>query len=545
MPQVWLSPSAEAVMLAVAGWLLTYLLHSGVLLAAGLTLEGRAPGFRSPGARVLLLRVCLFGGILTATVQGATGVGPGIDVRVRESEELVARVSAAAAASPAGVSVSAAGAANGGPAAGRGRPALRYSPGDLSEVSFWSRELERGWPLFLVSTWAILALLLGARTLGGIVVLRRRLGDRSPVRSPSLRARFDELCGQLDLTRAPGLSSNSSLSAPTALPGGEVWLPESVIGTLDPAQQRAVLAHELMHVQARDPAFHLLARLLSAVLCLQPLNRIARQRLQRLSELQADQRVSDLGLGPDLAGAIIAVAERLTDHTPAPALLPDGQDQRSIADRIERLMSEGGSGIGRSQGDGGERVRFVTVGVTVALLLLVGPSVKPYKCLDLESAVQSPAETHLVEDWTGSPEVETVSSSARPPASNDAGPHGSLGGGAVTFAARDDGGLHISLQVPRGTATVRLRQGHEALRLILPGGRTQLVRPPGPRNPGEAYTRVDIRDGPSGDYVVYAPAHVRWVTVEVNGRTIAGRTGRGGSVEQLATAASPGSGTLR
>lgn len=528
-------------MLVVAGWLLTYLVHSGVLLAVGLSLEGRAPGFRSPGARVLLLRVCLLGGIFTATLQGATGVGPGIDVRARESEELVARFSTADAASPAGVGMNVAGAANGEPATGRGRPAFRYSRGDVGDLSFWGRELERGWPLFLVSVWGVLALVLGARMLGGIVVLRRRLGDRSPVRSPSLWYRFKELCGELPLTGAPALSSTSALSAPTALPGGEVCLPENAIGTLDPAQQRAVLAHELMHVSARDPAFHVLSRLLSAVLFLQPLNRIARQRLERISELRADQRVSDLGLGPELAGAMVAVAENLTDDPPAPALLPNSQDQRSIAARIERLMSEGNSGVGRSKQEGSERVRLVTVGGMLALLLLVGPSVQLHKCLDLRSVVESHVDTHIIEGWSGSPDVEMASSSGRPPASSDAGSPGSLGGGAVTFPARDDGGLYLSLQVPRGPVTVRLRQGHEALRLILPGGRDQLVRPPGPRKPVEAFTRVEIRDGPSGDYVVYVPAHVRWVTVEVNGRTIAGRAG---SVEQLATAASPRSRTF-
>jgi len=60
---------------AIASWLLTYLIHSSVLLA-GAWLASRALGERRLALQEAVLRVALVGGLLTASLQIGLGVEP-------------------------------------------------------------------------------------------------------------------------------------------------------------------------------------------------------------------------------------------------------------------------------------------------------------------------------------------------------------------------------------------------------------------------------------------------------------------------------------
>lgn len=537
MPQIWLSPTAESVLLAVAGWLLTYLLHSGILLTLGLLLDGRAPRFRSSRVRTFLLRLCLLGGVLTATVQVTTGVGPGIDFQTQESEELVASFSDASPASSRAIQEETTVRTREKAAAQFDGRTFRHIRGGVGDPAFWLREVERGWPLFLASLWGALALLFGARTLGGLYVLHRRLRDRAPIRSNAVRARFQRQANWIELNRPVEMTSTTVLPAPVALPWGEVCLPESLVEELEPREQEAVLVHELAHIEARDPIFHVLASIVSALLFIQPLNRIALRRLQDVAESYADERVSEAGLGPELANAMLANAEMIKEGVPAPALMRE-RSARSINERINKLLASGTGGRkAANEPEAGGRQSLWIGGGALVLLLLFGPSAHLHKCLDFPDRT---VETHFVERWREVPHVEAWSSSRVPAFGKDISSAGTTSPGAVPFPGEGNEAVHVRLEIPRGTATVRLRQGNEALRLILPGQHTQLVRRPDAQRPGSKLTNLLVRDGPSGDYLLYIPSDVSRVAVDVNGRSIAGPSYRPGSTTRLASTHLPG-----
>src|SRR3569623_416648 len=72
------------------------------------------------------------------------------------------------------------------------------------------------------------------------------------------------LCGVLDAP-LPQLGVSRDLDRPIAMAGQRLLIPEWAT-TPPPQQLRAVLAHELAHLERRDPQWRLLAAVSSAVL---------------------------------------------------------------------------------------------------------------------------------------------------------------------------------------------------------------------------------------------------------------------------------------
>ncbi|MDX1503800.1 MAG: M56 family metallopeptidase [Thermoanaerobaculia bacterium] len=307
----------------ILAWLLTYLVHSTVLLGAAWWAASRL-GPRRLGTQERLWRLALVGALATAAVQvaggGALAVGAPIE-----------------SAAPAGIAPVAVGIA---PAVARPAelpPAL--GGGSVTEA----RVLPGGPPadVVLAGLWLVGAALLALRLAAAERRLCRRLADRRPVDRGTAHALFQRLVAPLAGAARMRLSATGRLEVPIArgLRRPEVCLPRRVERELTPEQQESVLAHEVAHLARRDPGWRLLYRLVEAALFLQPLNRVARRRLEELAEVRCDDwAVARTGRPLTLARCLTRVAD-WTLEAKAPLAAPAMATRNSrLSVRVRRLV---------------------------------------------------------------------------------------------------------------------------------------------------------------------------------------------------------------
>jgi beta-lactamase regulating signal transducer with metallopeptidase domain len=301
-------------------WLLTYLLHSTLLLG-GAALLCRALGERRLALQEAVLRAALVGGLLTASVQVGLGLESGGGVLV------VSPVPApAVVAPPATDAVAFLGPAPVAPARAEAGTAWRGRLGSVAGL-----------------VWAGCAVVAVLRLAVGGTRLRRLLRGRRPVANHALTERFRDQAGALGLSTPVRLSATARLSVPLAagIVRPEVCLPVRVVEELEPEEQAALCAHELAHVARRDPAWILGARLIEALAPPQPLNTWARRRLQELAECLSDDLAVAAGARRDqLARSLVDVASwsiRPSFVLPEAALGAVSRRSR-LGLRVERLM---------------------------------------------------------------------------------------------------------------------------------------------------------------------------------------------------------------
>ena len=114
--------------------------------------------------------------------------------------------------------------------------------------------------------------------------------------------------GRID--RDVRLTVSDRLTSPVALGSDEICLPARALAELDPIRMESILAHELAHLVRRDPTWLTIARLIEAVFFFQPLNVLARRRMQEAAEFASDAWASTRVARPlDLAHCLARVAE--------------------------------------------------------------------------------------------------------------------------------------------------------------------------------------------------------------------------------------------
>jgi beta-lactamase regulating signal transducer with metallopeptidase domain len=294
---------------APATWLLTYLLHSSVILG-GVWLLTRAGPLSRARQRATLWKTGVLAGLVTATVQVAfpsgSPVGPDGEVgraaapgsaRVIRTARVESRGEAPlwiAPAVPARTwstacdravesTVLEARVRLADPGGGLAAPSTAEVDALVEECGGASADR---WSWLLLGLW-VAGGLLG----GGLLRRRRRRLDRTlhPPRTPNggvsaLIGRIGERAGlpSVRLLEAPGLGT------PVALTGRRVVLPSRAVHHLDEDELTAVLAHEVGHLVERDPAWLRLLLVLEALLWMQPLNRVARRAFQDASDFLAD-----------------------------------------------------------------------------------------------------------------------------------------------------------------------------------------------------------------------------------------------------------------
>lgn len=384
-----------------AAWMLTYLLHSTVLLALAAAV-GFALGERRAALQEVIWKCALIGGLATASLQAGLGWTPlagswelpgtagvvaadGSEPLQREGARRTGSTASgeAAAAGAPGQRLDGAGATrlemagrSGGGAAGShgsdtsaaspraaavagpasapasapaagGRSAdaphdraAGPSPAIAGAATRSGATLGTAWPLLAVAAWLALALFFTARLAADYLRLATRLRERWPVADGAVAALFGRLLGKSGRRRPVTLTGSERLPVPIAwgLARPEVSLPARVLRDLSPYHQESILAHELAHVLRRDPAWLAAARLLEAVLFFQPLNRLARRRLQEIAEVRCDDRAVELTGRPlELARCLTEVATwRLAGLVALP--VPSMASGSSLGRRVRRLV---------------------------------------------------------------------------------------------------------------------------------------------------------------------------------------------------------------
>jgi beta-lactamase regulating signal transducer with metallopeptidase domain len=198
------------------------------------------------------------------------------------------------------------------------------------------------------ATWPGLVWLLGALVVVLWVAWRRLLLARF-VRQQAdcvdlaVVRRVRHLATSLGIRRDVRLLQADELAAPVAF---GVWrpavaLPATFAGDFAPRQQEAILAHELAHLAAFDPAWQFFADLVCAALWWHPAAWWARHRLHATSETAADEASLLVPEGPSLlADCLVALGRRMHRSGRLVWLSAEGSGYRSaLGRRVERLLN--------------------------------------------------------------------------------------------------------------------------------------------------------------------------------------------------------------
>jgi Zn-dependent protease with chaperone function len=333
-------------------WLLTYALHSTLLLGIAWGISRRLGG-RSLRLQETLWRCAMAGALVTASAQVAfAGLGHA-SIGGRWTLATIAATDGAARPKPMGAQpvAPAAPAASGGTAAdramvgtdhaaapfratasaaGAARPAAAAAfhpavaapagPAGVAAARRFGAGVPRydralgstgRWPRLLLPAWLLGALALTLAYLRSHLELRRQLRYRPQVVGGGVLGRLARLVRASGISRKVRLTCTWRLSVPVALGAreAEVCVPPRALFQLDDEQQDALLAHELAHLARRDPLWLPLTSLVVSVLFFQPLNWLAHRRLRELSELLCDEwAVAHTGRPLSLAGCLAEVA---------------------------------------------------------------------------------------------------------------------------------------------------------------------------------------------------------------------------------------------
>jgi len=325
-------------MLLAVSWLLTYLVHSTLLIGAACVASGIGLA-RGHGARDLMWKAAIVGGLLTATVQLSLPAHPS-PARLALSADsaaptvealgtlaLAAPVAPAAPAPPARRAMGVATVAS--------TASVASAPGARRLGSFHA-----AWPGMLLELWLFgaLACLTGLALTSRAV--HRRLADRTDVTDARVVGMLEDLRARAGVTTPVRLTMSRRLSGPISFGAAEICLPERALTELGPDELRAVLAHELGHVVRGDSRWRVVSAVIAAALFLQPLNRLARRRLHEVAEYLCD----DWAAARTDGGLALArcLAEVATWIKPAPELaLVSGMASRpsQLVARVERLLA--------------------------------------------------------------------------------------------------------------------------------------------------------------------------------------------------------------
>lgn len=328
----------------VAGWLLTYLLHStGWILAAWL-ISGQRVVRLAPAAQHAVWVVSLAGGFATASLQ-LSGVTPTMAGAVRLADgagrhlgALVVNVDRDAA----GRETTRFGAVVGPVDPHRGlmqvAPPARGDGTHVSRVTVVRPPLS----LLIVALAGLVSAALLARLLWSVRELRLALRWRRDAGDTLAGHALRHLCEQSGVRRRVALSVTEALDAPAAISTSEIALPSRVLAELTPLEQEALLAHELAHVLRRDTLWLRVALLVEAIAWFQPLNHLATRRLRLAAEFAADAWAVRATRQPlRLARALARIAEWLTAARPTMSPLPTvfGAGGSPLLQRVRRLTA--------------------------------------------------------------------------------------------------------------------------------------------------------------------------------------------------------------
>ncbi len=388
----------------VAAWVLTYALHSTLLLGAawlGLQIARNT----THALRDRVWKIALFGGFATAMLQVGLGFEPlggrvvlptpfTLPLETPELKPVPVRPRPNSDSLPSETEL---------PfpihlvSTERGERVASATLRPSGEPGPWSR-LDVG-----VTAGLSLELLVGLVGLS-IAFARLRLGirGRRPVRTGVAREMLDDLARRGGIRRHVRLSSSGSLAVPVTFGvlRPEICVPARAFRELGSEGLEAILAHELGHVARRDPFWRLAARAVSSLFFFQPLNRVASRELADSAEyLSDDWAVAQTGRELALASCLTEVATWITQGSgPRTALAPAmAEGRRRLGGRVQRLLD--GRGTAR---DGNPRAVALLGAAILACVVGIAPGVAA-KTAKVERAPDSLADSTLPEEIRPTP----------------------------------------------------------------------------------------------------------------------------------------------
>jgi Zn-dependent protease with chaperone function len=267
---------------AITAWLFTYLLHSTVMISIAWLLERM---LRDPALRALAWRTALVGPLLTAGTHIAIPFG-----------------------SPLRISGEAAGALLG------PRPLLA---------------------LLVVAAWCTIVVVRTLQLVRSERRARTAIGPRNNAADPDNVAWMTRCARAAGLRRTLRLTHSPSIHSPAAFGSREICVPTALFRTLSPAEQHALLAHEIAHHVRRDPLWCGIAIAVAKVCFFQPLNHFAARQLRCTSELAADARALRVTRDPL---ALARALQALAPHALRSAQLRTAAAGSPILERIRRIL---------------------------------------------------------------------------------------------------------------------------------------------------------------------------------------------------------------
>ncbi|PZQ09810.1 MAG: hypothetical protein DI564_17200 [Rhodanobacter denitrificans] len=194
-----------------------------------------------------------------------------------------------------------------------------------------------------VAAWlagVLVALIVFVRRSRGLLRLRRSAFSHGREAAPSLLDRAVGLAGRMGLP-VPVVRVTAAAAGPMALPHALLLLPHWS-ETLPAEQQRAMLAHELAHLQRRDPYWRIAQHAALLPLFFHPLAWHARRRLESLAEDACDAAAADLlGSGRPLAECLATCLSHARDGVRMPVFAATmAHDASPVVRRVQRLLEE-------------------------------------------------------------------------------------------------------------------------------------------------------------------------------------------------------------
>ncbi len=294
-----------------AAWGLTYFAHSTLLIAAAWLVVKLVPAERLR-LKERVWKTALVAGILTASVQRGLDLTPSAGRVEWQQDAIALEVEAPDAVRVLGAA----------------------ADWDLATAEFT-------WERLLVGVWGLGGLAGLALFLFAWRRITDRLAGRHVVRSGPARECLERLSARAGLRRVPRLSISSQLKSPATvgvfLP--QICVPARALSDLAPAQQEALIAHELAHILRRDPLWFFVCGVIERLFFFQPLNRVARKDLQEIAEFLADDwAAQNTGSELDVARCLTEVATWVLDLRPVVAVVPMASVNSRLAARIGRLL---------------------------------------------------------------------------------------------------------------------------------------------------------------------------------------------------------------
>src|SRR6266568_4770750 len=302
---------------SLLAWLLTYLIHSTVLLGVAWLVTRRRR--LEPAASDLLWKVALLASLVTGTIQS----------RLELSTPAAVTLPVATLPQAAPLNQPAA------PASDAGKPGVQPP---VRQATGASVSRAPSLPLVVVLLWGAIALGSSLYYVARRLILVGRLADRRTVSDGPLAATLAELQRTAGYRRRVHLTMARTISSPVALGLSEICVPELALD-LGSEQQRSMLAHELAHLARRDSLWLAGASLIERCFFFQPLNRLARRELETTAEYLSDEwAMRKTGSPVALAKCLATVAEWI-QASPLGVPVAGLAERRSLlVSRISRLL---------------------------------------------------------------------------------------------------------------------------------------------------------------------------------------------------------------